>query len=213
MTEAQAIEVLVVSPHDINRLGIRHLIDDHMDGATVMEERAEDGDSQARDVVVYDVSAGFEAAAVSGAKPAHEELPHLGQAGVPVVVVAPALRPDLGHRAVALGAVAAVTCDVTAPQLLDVLKGAATGHQVGSAVPMADRRQTVKELTGLSAKQLEVLELIATGHSNQEITEKLGMSLNTLKSTIRLAYRRVGVTSRSQAVLWAVDVGLAVPAP
>ena len=42
VTDTAPLEVLVISPHDINRLGIRHLIDDHMDGATVMEERAEE---------------------------------------------------------------------------------------------------------------------------------------------------------------------------
>jgi len=53
-----------------------------------------------------------------------------------------------------------------------------------------------------------VLRLVARGHSNREISTLLALSPNTVKTYIRLAYRRIGVVSRSQAVLWAVAQGL-----
>jgi DNA-binding CsgD family transcriptional regulator len=52
-----------------------------------------------------------------------------------------------------------------------------------------------------------VLALIAQGLSNQEIAVALHLSINSLKSDIRVAYRKIGVRCRSQAVLWALQYG------
>ena len=55
---------------------------------------------------------------------------------------------------------------------------------------------------------MATLRLIARGLSNKEIADQLYLSLNTVKSRIRAAYRRLGLTSRSQAVAWAIRHGL-----
>lgn len=54
----------------------------------------------------------------------------------------------------------------------------------------------------LSPRETEVLALIQRGLSNLEITHELYLSLNTVKSHIRSAYRKMGVTTRAQAVIW-----------
>lgn len=56
----------------------------------------------------------------------------------------------------------------------------------------------------LSAREREVLLLVATGSTNQEVADTLYVSLNTVKTYLRTAYRKIGVSRRSQAVLWAV---------
>ena len=55
----------------------------------------------------------------------------------------------------------------------------------------------------LTRREVEVLTLIARGRSNAEIAALLHLSENTVKSYVRQLYRRIGVTSRTQAVLWA----------
>ena len=60
------------------------------------------------------------------------------------------------------------------------------------------------EADHLTARERETLALIATGKSNDEIAQEMQISLNSVKSYIRSAYRKTGVQSRSQAVLWAV---------
>jgi two-component system, NarL family, response regulator LiaR len=60
---------------------------------------------------------------------------------------------------------------------------------------------------GLSARESEMLTFIARGLSNQEIAERAYLSINTVKTYIRTAYRKVGVASRSQAVGWALRNG------
>jgi DNA-binding NarL/FixJ family response regulator len=62
---------------------------------------------------------------------------------------------------------------------------------------------------GLSAREAEVVALIAQGVSNQEIAERSYLSINSVKSYIRAAYRKMGVDSRTKAVLWGMEHGLA----
>jgi two-component system, NarL family, response regulator LiaR len=56
-----------------------------------------------------------------------------------------------------------------------------------------------------------VVSLIAAGAANKDIARQLGLTMNTVKSHVRGAYRAMGVSSRSQAVLWAVEHGVTAP--
>ena len=67
------------------------------------------------------------------------------------------------------------------------------------------------QAAGLSVREAEVIALITQGMSNQDIALTLALSTNTIKSYIRSAYRRMNVTSRSTAILWAVDHGFSRP--
>ena len=60
---------------------------------------------------------------------------------------------------------------------------------------------------GLSPREAEVIALITQGLSNQEIADRAYLSINSVKTYIRSAYRKIGVTRRTQAVLWGVDNG------
>ena len=60
---------------------------------------------------------------------------------------------------------------------------------------------------GLSAREAEVIALITQGLGNEEIANLMYMSINTVKTYIRTAYRKMGVDSRARAVLWGVDNG------
>jgi NarL family two-component system response regulator LiaR len=62
----------------------------------------------------------------------------------------------------------------------------------------------------LTQRETEVLALIASGKANREIADETNLSINSVKSYIRGAYAKIEVTSRSQAVLWAVQHGLLV---
>jgi two-component system, NarL family, response regulator LiaR len=62
---------------------------------------------------------------------------------------------------------------------------------------------------GLSPRESEVLALICQGLSNEEITERAFIGINTVKTHIRTAYRKISVTTRSQAVRWGMEHGFA----
>jgi DNA-binding CsgD family transcriptional regulator len=60
---------------------------------------------------------------------------------------------------------------------------------------------------GLTDRESEILALITQGHSNAEVATLTYLSPNTVKSYIRTIYRKIGVSSRTQAVLWGVRHG------
>ena len=62
----------------------------------------------------------------------------------------------------------------------------------------------------LSDRELEVLELIASGLSNEEISNRLYLSINSVKTYVRQAYRKVGVRGRVGALRWALDRGVGI---
>ncbi len=62
-----------------------------------------------------------------------------------------------------------------------------------------------------SPRELEVLQLIAEGLSNQEIAARLILSLNTVKGHTRKIYGKLGVNSRTQAVAKAQALGIHLP--
>lgn len=60
---------------------------------------------------------------------------------------------------------------------------------------------------GLTERESEVVSLITCGLPNLEIAKRLYLSINSIKTYIRAAYRKMGVRTRAQAVLWGVRHG------
>lgn len=98
-----------------------------------------------------------------------------------------------------------------AEQIVESIVAVHAGHVVVS--PSPEGTSTIGgdwpgREEGLTAREAEVLTLIAMGLSNQEIADKTILSINSVKSYIRSAYRRIGVDSRSKAVLWGLARGM-----
>ena len=67
------------------------------------------------------------------------------------------------------------------------------------------------EEVGLTPRETDILRLLTLGMSNQQIADESFLSVNSVKSYIRSAYRRIGATSRSQAVVWCIQHGFEPP--
>jgi DNA-binding NarL/FixJ family response regulator len=109
------------------------------------------------------------------------------------------------------GADGYVAKDLPAHDLVVALEKVHLGERI---VAVALRHRTEANATravGLTPRETHVVSLIAAGVPNKEIARRLGLSMNTVKSHIRTAYRSMGVTSRTQAVLWAVEHGVTAP--
>lgn len=70
-----------------------------------------------------------------------------------------------------------------------------------------EHRRTL-EASGLSARELQVLGLIATGATNREIGAALYVVEQTVKYHTTNIYRKIGVTSRTAAAVWALQRGI-----
>jgi DNA-binding NarL/FixJ family response regulator len=120
------------------------------------------------------------------------------RAGHPLVALSRDGNPGAARRARELGALSVMGPDFTDADLIRAVENANRLAQQAHAVELA-------ELTG---REVDMLTLICSGLSNAEIAKSLYLSPNSVKCYIRTAYRKIGVTSRSQAVIWGLEHGL-----
>ena len=131
--------------------------------------------------------------------------------GAKVVVYCWNLNPQLIEDALAGGASGYLSKVLTGPAIADALERINAGEivvlagdfesSVGGAGDWPGRE------VGLSPREAEMIALITQGLSNQEIADRAYLSINSVKSYIRSAYRKIGVTKRTQAVIWGIDNG------
>lgn len=60
----------------------------------------------------------------------------------------------------------------------------------------------------LRAKEIEVLLLVSSGHSNSDIASQLGLSVSTVKARMRAVFRKLNVETRTEAVATAINLGI-----
>ncbi|OAN47229.1 DNA-binding response regulator [Chloroflexus islandicus] len=112
------------------------------------------------------------------------------------------LLKDVDHRALAesIRTVAAggalIHPQITA-QLLPRLSQLATAASPPAEPPAAE------PAIGLTPREREILLLLAQGYTNQEIGEKLALSIGTVKNHLSVIFAKLAVRDRTQAALWA----------
>lgn len=92
----------------------------------------------------------------------------------------------------------------------DAAQGAPSDPHSPIGVPESLSAEVRAELAqlGLSPRQLDVLRLLATGQSNKQIGRQLGVAESTIKTHVLGLFQKLGVMSRTEAVLWAGARGL-----
>jgi DNA-binding NarL/FixJ family response regulator len=207
MTDSPS-RVAIVSPLDIIATGLAAMLDQHPDQVEVVALATGFG-AEDPDVILYDAIGLHEG---DGA----DLESFVKETSAAVLVVSQDLRPDLAARALARGADGFFSLGVDDDQLLRaVLSATRLDDDAGGLVVMGDTGAVEHRLgqdVGLTPREVDVLSLITQGLSNQEIAEQSYLSINSVKTYIRSAYRRIGVTSRSQAVVWCLQHGFAADA-
>jgi ATP/maltotriose-dependent transcriptional regulator MalT len=116
-----------------------------------------------------------------------------------VVVVAPSAT-DTAGAAFAAGATAVISDSARTGNLASTLVLAAAGSEK-------------RENFGLSDRELEILAMVARGASNAQIARALWVSDQTVKFHLSRIYKKLGVSSRTEAAWVARSEGLVVDAP
>jgi DNA-binding NarL/FixJ family response regulator len=158
------------------------------------------------------------------------ELEVIGEAtdGDGAVTLADRLRPDIvlldadsartGHAAPLsrTARVFVLTGTDDRPTIETALRGGASGHLVPGQFTVRDLIRRVRDASkaglGLSARESEVMDLIAGGRSNPEIARELFLSEKTVKNHVNRIYSKLGVGSRATAIALWRGVMNAVPA-
>ncbi len=208
-----AIRLLVADDHEVVRSGVRSLLE-----GTEIEVIAEAASADTAvkmtlehhpDVVLMDIR-----------MPDGDGLTALGRIKLelpqqPIVMLSTYDNPTYIARAVALGASGFLMKGTNRDQLLKVIRIAATGESAWT-------REELRRVTGalatprlsadvevpLTQRESEVLRQLAYGLTNKEIAQALHISYETVKEHVQHILRKIGVSDRTQAAVWAVRKGL-----
>jgi DNA-binding NarL/FixJ family response regulator len=118
------------------------------------------------------------------------------QAGATGIISRDASLGDLGRAIIAAGRGEIVLPPDIAVQSLVAL---AQGQPV--------EQETLTSLAPLSERETEVLGLLAQGLTNKDIAQALFLSVRTVEAHLRGIFAKLGVSSRTEAALWAVQHG------
>jgi DNA-binding NarL/FixJ family response regulator len=198
------ITVALVDDYDVVLVGLAHMFDRYRDRILVSEIDANEPVHDPVDIVLYDAFAQPESD--------HEEISILVEspAARRVVMYTWNFHPDLIDHARRQGVHGYLSKTLPARDLVAALEAVHDGSVVISEPPR--RSSTTKgnwpgRGEGLTDREAEILALITQGRSNADVAALTYLSPNTVKSYIRSIYRKIAVTSRTQAVLWGVEHG------
>lgn len=115
--------------------------------------------------------------------------------------------------AIQAGAIGYLLKDVLKTELLSAIRSAAEGKP---ALHPEAQKYLMRQITGgevaahtlLTAREFDILQLIAEGKSNKEIALALHLTEGTVKGYVSTVFGKLGVTDRTQAALYAVEHGL-----
>lgn len=131
-----------------------------------------------------------------------------------VCVLSANIVPEVMQRCLSAGADAFIVKDVSPGELVRALT------MVAGGVPYVDpriaggllRRRPSgggrSHLNSLSARETEIIRLIAQGLSNKEIGGSLGLSEKTVKNNISRIFSKLNINARTQAAVYAIKTGL-----
>ena len=105
-------------------------------------------------------------------------------------------------RAMDAGALGAVAKTSTPEKIISAIRAVAAGRRAVSR-EIEQGLRTVGDIPGLSARQLEILKLVAKGYSNPEVAGILDIGVDAVKDHLTNIYARLGVSSRAEAAAFA----------
>ena len=201
----EPITVALVDDYDVVLIGLAHMFDAYRDRVVVVEIDTNEPVADPVDIVLYDSFAQPESDA--------DEVSVLvdNPRARKVVVYTWNFHPDLIEAARRKGAHGYLSKTMPARDLVAALEAVHAGEIVVSAharrAPSATGQDWPGRGEGLTDRESEILALITQGKSNADVATISYLSPNTVKSYIRNIYRKIGVGSRTQAVLWGVNNG------
>jgi DNA-binding NarL/FixJ family response regulator len=132
-----------------------------------------------------------------------------------VCIVSCHAHPELLQRVIEAGAEGYTIKDTHPSELIEAIKTVASGiHYVdprvgGLLLKMNGRSRRTRNINALSARESEVVRLIANGFSNKEIGASLSLSEKTVKNHISRIFSKLHITGRTQLVIHAIKTGIA----
>lgn len=204
----ESISIVLADDHAVVRSALRMLLEAEAGFEVVAE--AGDGDAAVRyvrghkpEILILDLN-------MPGGS-SLERVPEIRQAspGTRIVVLTMQEDPAFAREAMRAGVLGYVLKDAADDELVKAVRLAARGETY--LQPALGARLAAEPAKGegeLSERELEVLRLIALGHTNAEIAEQLHLSVRTVESHRAHIQQKLRLTKRSELVRHALEQGL-----
>ncbi len=209
MADTDKINLLIADDHEVVRSGLRTLL-----AGTEIQVMAEVGTGE--DAVKYAMENSPHVVLLDIRMPNGDGLTALGRIklekpDMPVLMLSTFDNPTYIARSVALGANGFLLKGCSREELLAAIRTAAKGESAWT-------RDELRRVTGalatprlaadvevpLTQRESEVLRQLAYGLTNKEIAQALHISYETVKEHVQHILRKIGVSDRTQAAVWAV---------
>ncbi len=207
--EEQAIRIVLVDDHAVVRSGLRLLLDSESDFEVVAE--ASNVDEAKRyvrghhpKVLVLDLNMPG-GSSLDAIPVIREEEP-----STQIVVLTMQQEPAFARHALGAGALGYVLKEAADDELVEAVRRAASGESY--LTPRLGARMASEPPPGppddLSEREVDVLRLIALGHTNTEIAEQLYLSVRTVETHRAHIQQKLDLSTRAELVHYALQRGL-----
>ncbi|MDG2380348.1 MAG: response regulator transcription factor [Pirellulaceae bacterium] len=208
-----AIRMIIADDHEVVRTGIRGILEgteiEVVGEATTGDEAVRMSMELKPDLVVLDIRmvGGDGLTALGRIK--------LDQPEMPMLMFSTYDNPTYIARSVALGANGYILKNSTCERFVESIRRVANGENIWTrdelrrvTGALATPRLSADMEVPLTQRESEVLRQLALGLTNKEIALALSISYETVKEHVQHILRKVGVSDRTQAAVWAVRKGL-----
>ena len=217
------MKIILVDDHTLVRRGLAHLVATCVEGAEVTEAGSADEAVEMLSKEPHDV------ALVDIRMPGRDGLELLREIrsswpSLPVIMLSSYDNGEYVKAALAEGAAGYLLKDTTPEDLAQAILVALSGagnvlspravrnlFEGPSLANEASSGESPIPDAGLTRRELDVLQLLALGHSNREIARQLFVSEKTVKAHLAAVFRKLGVSNRTQAAIAAVAMGIGGP--
>ena len=210
---SKPIKIAIVNDYELVVAGIHQILRPYAERIDVVELNANTEVVQPVDIALFDTFGAI--------TQVENAVDNLGRHWEPerVVLYTWEFSSDVEQAARRAGLDGVVSKGLGAADLVDALEAVQRGERfvvrdspIGKIDEQAHETSRSHEwpgrADGLSMREAEMISMICQGLSNAQIAQQAYLSPNSVKSYIRSAYRKMGVSTRAQAVAWGIHHGL-----
>ena len=209
-TKRKKLKIMIADDFELIREGIRNLLE--FDGSMRVVAEAKDGfdclqklTTVTPDVLLLDINMPL--------KNGLEVLKEIREKKIPINVLILTMYNEIDYllKAIDIGADGYVSKDVKFEELKCAIHSIAHGENFiqKKLIPLLNEKIEKKntendKIDKLSKREIEVLKYVAVGHSNKEIASNLEISERTVKNHISSIFKKIDVSDRTQAAVFAI---------